>query len=707
MRAPARAAWRMMAGMLKVGVGHREGLDMDRLLAQVLADARAQLGATPVLAGIVTVAGGFDPQAIADGLAAALPGVPIVGTTSAGDLSSRLGVSEDSINLLLLAAEPGDGIRFSAGLGERAFADPEAAAAEAIAMADPGPDTWLCFAFPDSHKGGTGAQVAALAARLPRDCALFGGKLGGQWDRSAAPRGQIFAGRVVRDCLPVLLCAGLVAYDFRVIQGWTPVGPRQRVKLAEGSRVLQIGERSAVEFYRHYFGAHTRPLPEFPLAVHDGDDGFYVRTPIASDPETGHVDYSGEVPQGAEVQLSEGIRQHLLGETSRSVVGLGEHARGGAGVREGHPSPPMRPAAVLVFSCSARKQILGTRVVREVEALVQALPGVPVFGFYAGGEIAPLVPGGRPRLHNATMVTLVLGTCLEEQSLRQARPEAIAPDPVAEPDPTLLRRKLQRAESYRGRAEDAKELSTTMLRTIGAEIEAARLQIAAQNDELRRLYGELADEKHKSDALLQNILPVEVAEELKRTGQVKPVHYDSVTVLFTDFKGFTRTASRLPPERLLRELDFYFSEFDRITERHGLEKLKTIGDAYMCAGGIPQVNATHARDAVAAAWEIVRFMEEVRADKEAGGEVPWELRVGVHTGPLMAGVIGHKKFAYDIWGDTVNIASRLESTGEAGRINLSRATWEAVRDHYECEYRGKLAAKNRGEVDMYFVVRPR
>jgi len=127
----------------------------------------------------------------------------------------------------------------------------------------------------------------------------------------------------------------------------------------------------------------------------------------------------------------------------------------------------------------------------------------------------------------------------------------------------------------------------------------------------------------------------------------------------------------------------------------------------MCACGIPQVNSSHALDAVAAAWDILQFMEQVRADKLAGGEQPWELRIGVHTGPLMAGVIGHKKFAYDIWGDTVNIASRLESTGEAGRINISRATWEAVRDRFECEYRGKLTAKNRGEVDMYFVVGPR
>jgi class 3 adenylate cyclase len=679
--------------MLRVGVGHREGVDTAQVLAAAIADVKEQLGDTPAAAVIVTISGNFDPQQIARGLAAAFPAIPIVGVTSAGDLSSRLGVSEDSINLLVLGCEPGDDIRFSAGLGERAAGDPDAAAAAAIAQAAPGPDASLCFAFPDSRRPGTQALITALAARLPPGCAMFGGKLSGQFDDLEAPRAQIFGGRVVTDCLPVLLCAGAIRHDFRVIRGWTPVGMRQVVHSADGNQVRRIGERTALEYYWHYFGAHARLLPEFGLAVHAGDDGFYIRTPLSSDASDGTISFGGEVPQGAEVQLSEAVREHLLAETERALASLG--------TRPGEPAAMLRPAAVLVFSCAARKQILGTRISLEVAAIERALPDVPVFGFYAGGEIAPLVAGGEPRLHNATMVTLVLGTCSESQV--SAAPK-LAPEPMS---PALMARKLRRADSYRVRAEDLKEHSTAMLRTIGAEIDAVRAQIAAQNSELRRLYDELEAEKHKSESLLHNILPADVAEELRRTGQVKPIHYDSVTVLFTDFKGFTRVASRMSPAALLRELDFYFSEFDRIIERHGLEKLKTIGDAYMCAGGIPTVNTSHAGDAVAAAWEIVAFMEAVREDKLASGEPPWELRIGVHTGPLMAGVIGQKKFAYDIWGDTVNIASRLESTGEAGRINLSRSTWEAVQDRWECEHRGKLMAKNRGEIDMYFVTRPR
>jgi adenylate cyclase len=211
-------------------------------------------------------------------------------------------------------------------------------------------------------------------------------------------------------------------------------------------------------------------------------------------------------------------------------------------------------------------------------------------------------------------------------------------------------------------------------------------------------------ERSKSDRLLLNILPASVAEELKRDDAVRPRHYESATVMFTDFVGFTGIAERLSPDQLVAELDCCFGEFDRIAVRHGLEKVKTIGDAYMAAGGIPTPNRTHAVDCVLAALEIVRFIEELRREKERAGEPCWDLRLGIHTGDLVAGVVGRKKFAYDVWGDTVNTASRLESSGAAGRVNLSGSTYELVRDFFVCEHRGKVSAKGKGEIDMYFVV---
>ncbi len=210
------------------------------------------------------------------------------------------------------------------------------------------------------------------------------------------------------------------------------------------------------------------------------------------------------------------------------------------------------------------------------------------------------------------------------------------------------------------------------------------------------------------EGLLRNILPDEVAKELQHEGTSKPRYFDSVTVLFTDFKGFSAIAETLSPHEVVAELSDCFVAFDNIMEKYGLEKIKTIGDSYMCAGGIPIENNTHPIDMVKAAFEIIEFMKmknETRQDK-TGSSIPWELRVGVHTGPVVAGVVGKKKYAYDIWGSTVNIASRMESNGEPGKVNISESTYALVKDQYDCTYRGKIYAKNVGDIDMYFIENP-
>lgn len=222
-------------------------------------------------------------------------------------------------------------------------------------------------------------------------------------------------------------------------------------------------------------------------------------------------------------------------------------------------------------------------------------------------------------------------------------------------------------------------------------------------EEMHQLYSQLYAERRKSDELLLNILPQTIADELKQTGKVKPVHYESASVLFTDFKDFTQLAEKLTPEELVDELDYCFSSFDKIIEIHNLEKLKTIGDSYMCVAGIPISNATHAIDAVLAALQIQSFMRLRQQEKIQKNEPYWEIRIGIHSGPLLAGVIGQKKFNYDVWGDTVNTASRMESSGLPGAINISHSTFELVKDFFECEYRGKVEAKNKGYIDMYLV----
>lgn len=207
----------------------------------------------------------------------------------------------------------------------------------------------------------------------------------------------------------------------------------------------------------------------------------------------------------------------------------------------------------------------------------------------------------------------------------------------------------------------------------------------------------------QSEKLLLNILPAEVSDELKEFGQTTPREYSSTTVLFTDFVGFTRIAERLTAVDLVHELDHCFSYFDNVMQKYGLEKLKTIGDAYMAAGGIPSENKTHPIDCALAALEIQAFMNQMKEIKEQQGLPYWELRLGMHTGSLVAGVVGEKKFAYDVWGDTVNTASRMESSGEPGAINISSELYNLLQFLFACEYRGKIYAKNKGEIEMYFL----
>lgn len=232
-----------------------------------------------------------------------------------------------------------------------------------------------------------------------------------------------------------------------------------------------------------------------------------------------------------------------------------------------------------------------------------------------------------------------------------------------------------------------------------AEVVAEKKEVEKQKDEAVRQY-------NRSEELLLNILPSEVAEELKAKGSAEAKTFDDVTVLFTDFKGFTNISERLSAKELVAEIDYCFKGFDGIMEKYNIEKIKTIGDSYMAAGGLPVKNKTHAWDVVEAAIEIRDFMAAHARQRKAEGKEVFEIRIGIHTGPVVAGIVGVKKFAYDIWGDTVNTASRMESSGEPGKVNISAATYELVKDKFDCTYRGKVEAKKKGMIDMYFAERP-
>lgn len=207
-------------------------------------------------------------------------------------------------------------------------------------------------------------------------------------------------------------------------------------------------------------------------------------------------------------------------------------------------------------------------------------------------------------------------------------------------------------------------------------------------------------EKEKSETLLHNILPIEVADELKQTGFSHAKQFDEVSVMFTDFVNFTKATEILTPEELVKELHECFTTFDHIIERNNLEKIKTIGDAYLAVCGLPNANPQHAQQTVQAALEISDFMTSRKFSENA-----FKIRIGVHSGSVVAGIVGVKKFAYDIWGDTVNTASRMESNSEAGKVNISETTYQLVKEKFTCTPRGKINVKGKGEIDMYFVNR--
>lgn len=212
-------------------------------------------------------------------------------------------------------------------------------------------------------------------------------------------------------------------------------------------------------------------------------------------------------------------------------------------------------------------------------------------------------------------------------------------------------------------------------------------------------------ERNKSDDLLLNILPIPVANELKEHGKTTPQHYDQVTVLFSDFESFTKISEQLTPIELVNEIDYCFRGFDKIISRYHIEKIKTIGDAYLCVSGLPTPSSNHCNEILSASLEMRDFVIQRAKEREKEGKPSFHMRIGIHTGPLVAGVVGSTKFVYDVWGDTVNTAARMEQNCEVNKINVSADVNTIADQQFKFKYRGKLEAKNKGVLDMYYLER--
>ncbi len=239
---------------------------------------------------------------------------------------------------------------------------------------------------------------------------------------------------------------------------------------------------------------------------------------------------------------------------------------------------------------------------------------------------------------------------------------------------------------------------TVNLEQINKKLEEQQTEVNKQK--------KLAEEQKKlADNLLLNIFPYEIAEQLKVKGTAKPKQYRIVSIMFTDFVGFSRLSDMLSIHELIKVLSMYFEKFDTITQEHYIEKIKTIGDSYMCAGGLPIRNRSNPIDTALAALEIQKFVIDSNERQLAENKPCWQIRLGIHTGEVIAGVIGKSKMAYDIWGDAVNTASRIEKNGEPNRINISGSTYNYIKQYFDCSYRGKIEVHNKGEVEMYFLNR--
>ncbi|MGM0409006.1 MAG: adenylate/guanylate cyclase domain-containing protein, partial [Bacteroidota bacterium] len=254
-------------------------------------------------------------------------------------------------------------------------------------------------------------------------------------------------------------------------------------------------------------------------------------------------------------------------------------------------------------------------------------------------------------------------------------------------------------------AEERLEAKNESLLTITENLESTNTILEKQREEIEKQKEFIEEQKKKSEELLLNILPFETAEQLKKKGFARSKQYKLVTILFTDFKDFSNLTNVMESQELIKELNIYIQKFDEIIEDHYIEKIKTIGDAYMCAGGLPLRNKSNPIDVTLAGLKIQKFMKEYGKKRIENNEQPWELRLGIHTGEVIAGVIGKKKFAYDIWGDAVNKASRMEQSGEVGKVNVSGDTYEFIKDYFDCTHRSKIDVKNNVQLDMYFVNR--
>ena len=476
--------------MIIAGVGQTENIDTQAAVSTVIEQCRQKLAGRQPQAGIVFAGVDFDHRLMLEEIHAQFPGIKIIGCTTSGDFSSGYGSSDDSISLMVFYS---DNIEFGIGVGRSLSKNPEATAQSAVEQASQNltKQASICLAFPDGYNKSFDPIMKILNQALGHNCPIFGGAAGTQWDHDKMPL-QFYNDEILEDAIPIMILAGPIEYTFSVANSWRVVGKKARITAAEGRLVQRIDDFKAVDFYRYYLGDHSEPAREFVLAVYDDDsEQRYLRAPIEYNPD-GSIIFSESIPPGATVQLTEAIRQVIIEDTETTSRELIQQV------------PEMDPAFAMAFSCAFRKNVLGTRVDEELQILQNNLPQrLPIMGFYSFGEIAPLVKGQDSFFHGATLVTLLVGqtngaaAVIDESGeagisedlpgpLEKTSPDADQDFEDLRLDNRLLKRKLARSESYRGRLEEIKDFNSAMHRKIIEEVEEAREEIQRKESLLRK-----------------------------------------------------------------------------------------------------------------------------------------------------------------------------------------------------------------------------
>ena len=658
--------------MLKMAVGSTEELYGELAASDVLVQCAEGIDGQAAQAGLLLAGHDLDLEVFLETVVAAHPSIELIGCTTVAPISSASEYLEGSTTLTLFAS---DVIDFTAGLGSSVADGVKGAAREAVAAAlgKTEKEPALAIVMPTVEGFDPAALSEEMGKVLGSEVPVFGGgavpdlPVGSPWVGGV----QVYGDQVLTDSLPVLLLSGPLQVSVGVAHGWKPVGRKAVVTRSKNEQVYEIDDEPVIDFYRHYLGATSEPALAHPLAILDVNTGrHYLRAPLVWDEEEGAATFLGSVPEGSTVQIAMASTEEILDGTRASVQEA----------LDGFPEDS-RPEGALISACAVRGFLLGTRTALEIERIKEGLgPDVPITGFYAYGEFAPLGASNAPKFHNETCVTVLIGTVTDDAAQQDDTAQQSVGD--AERQNRTLRKRLARAELKAQRLETLQDQNSHLMRALMADLDA---------------------EKAKSEELLLNILPSPIAERLKTGQAVIADRYESVSVLFSDIVGFTPLSENLTPEEMVEWLNEVYSAVDAMVTEHGVEKIRTIGDGYMCAAGVPVPREDHATILTNLALAMKAHFEElapVHGHKA-------DFRIGINSGPVVGGVIGTLKFQYDIWGDTVNTAARMESHGVPGRVHISPATHALIQDSYVCEPRGPIDIKGKGTMETWFVEAPK